>query len=91
MKALLISVAFTAAMAIGATAHAADAVTIEMKGGQFNPSTITIPEFESYELNREEKIKPGDTISVFVGPLDAGSYPLFDDYNPDAKGTLIAK
>lgn len=48
-------------------------------------------EFESYPLKREEKIAPGDQTEIFVGPLEAGQYPFFDDNNPDATGTLIAK
>lgn len=48
-------------------------------------------EFESYELKREEKIEPGATTEIFVGPLDAARYPFFDDNNPAAKGVLIAK
>ncbi len=48
-------------------------------------------EFESYTLKREEKIKPGEQTEIYIGPLDAGQYPFFDDNNPDAKGTVIAK
>lgn len=48
-------------------------------------------EFESFELNREVKIKPGETSSIFVGPLNAGTFPIFDDNNPDAKGAVIAQ
>jgi len=48
-------------------------------------------EFESYKLNREQKIPAHDQTEVFVGPLDAGTYDFFDDNNPDAKGTLIVK
>ena len=48
-------------------------------------------EFESYPLHREQKIQPGDETTVFVGPLQPGSYPFFDDNNEDAKGTLTAK
>ena len=48
-------------------------------------------EFESYQPKREEKIKPGDKTEIYVGPLEAGQYPFFDDNNPDARGTLVAK
>jgi len=52
----------------------------------------TPEEFESYELNRE-KIVPGKgTITVFVGPLKAGKYPFFGEFNQaTAQGVLIAK
>lgn len=48
-------------------------------------------EFESYPLNREEKIAPGDKTEIFVGPLQAGSYPFFDDNNEQAKGQIVAQ
>ena len=48
-------------------------------------------EFESYELNQEQKIKSGQTIDMFVGPLSSGTYPIFDDKNPDAKGVVVVK
>lgn len=48
-------------------------------------------EFESYPLDREEKIDPGEQTELYVGPLEAGAYEFFDDNNPDAKGILIAK
>jgi Cupredoxin-like domain len=52
----------------------------------------TPEEFESYELNRE-KIVPGKgTITVFVGPLEAGRYPFFGDFHQDtAQGVLVAR
>lgn len=70
--------------------------TIEIPANQ--KVTLTIKnseksevEFESYELNREEKIKPGASTTVYVGPLEPGSYPVFDDNNPDAKGVVVVK
>lgn len=52
----------------------------------------TPEEFESHELNRE-KIIPGNSSGiVYVGPLDAGTYPFFGDFNPQtAQGRLIVK
>ncbi len=49
-------------------------------------------EFESHELNRE-KIVPGKSKAViYVGPLDAGRYPFFGDFNPAlTRGVLIAE
>ena len=48
-------------------------------------------EFESYPLNIEQKINAGDSQQFFVGPLKPGSYAYFDDNNPDAKGTVVAR
>jgi plastocyanin len=49
-------------------------------------------EFESFELHREKVVAANDTITVFVGPLDAGTYPFFDDFHRDTTtGTIIAK
>ena len=52
----------------------------------------TPEEFESYELNRE-KIIPGNSKgSVFIGPLKAGRYPFFGEFNQTtAKGFIITK
>ena len=49
-------------------------------------------EFESHQLNRE-KIVPGNgKITVFLGPLDPGSYPFFGEFNPKtATGNIIVK
>lgn len=48
-------------------------------------------EFESYKLDQEQKIDSGASIDAYIGPLDAGEYPIFDDLNPDATGKIIAK
>ncbi|WP_322522241.1 cupredoxin domain-containing protein [Guyparkeria halophila] len=52
----------------------------------------TPEEFESYELNRE-KIIPGHSQAViFIGPLDAGEYPFFGEFNQaTAQGRVIAE
>lgn len=48
-------------------------------------------EFESYPLNQEQKIESGGSADMYIGPLDPGEYPVFDDNNPDAKGSIVAK
>jgi plastocyanin len=48
-------------------------------------------EFESNELHREKIVLPGQQVTVFVGPLRAGSYEFFDDFNPQTRGHLIAR
>jgi plastocyanin len=52
----------------------------------------TPEEFESHELNREKVVVGNGTITVFVGPLDAGRYPFFGDFHQEtAQGVLVAK
>jgi plastocyanin len=52
----------------------------------------TPEEFESHELNREKVIPGNTTATVFVGPLTAGEYPFFGEFNPKtAQGKLIAR
>jgi plastocyanin len=52
----------------------------------------TPEEFESFELNRE-KIIPGNGKGfVFIGPLKAGTYPFFGDFNQaTAQGRIVAE
>lgn len=52
----------------------------------------TPEEFESHELNREKVVAGGASIEVYVGPLKAGRYPFFGDFNQaTAQGVLIAR
>jgi plastocyanin len=52
----------------------------------------TPEEFESNELNREKIVVGKGTITVFLGPLDAGRYPFFGDFHQEtAQGVLIVK
>lgn len=52
----------------------------------------TPSEFESNEFNREKIVLPNSTITVFIGPLDKGSYKFFDDFHQDTgKGVLIVE
>ncbi len=52
----------------------------------------TADEFESTALNREKLVAPGQTITVFLGPLDPGEYKFFGDFHQDtAQGVLVAK
>lgn len=52
----------------------------------------TPSEFESNEFNREKIVLPNSTISVFIGPLDKGSYKFFDDFHQDTgKGVLVVE
>jgi plastocyanin len=51
----------------------------------------TASEFESTEFHREKVVPPGQEITVFVGPLDPGSYEFFDDFHQATRGHLIVK
>ena len=52
----------------------------------------TADEFESVDLNREKLVAPGQTITVFLGPLSPGTYKFFGDFHQDtAQGVLVAK
>ena len=49
-------------------------------------------EFESHTLKAEKVVGPKATISVSVGPLEAGSYEFFGEYHEStAKGKIIVK
>ena len=52
----------------------------------------TPEEFESNDLRREKIVVGHGKISVWVGPLPAGTYGFYGDYNKKtAQGKLIAK
>ncbi len=52
----------------------------------------TPEEFESYELNREKVIMGGRKAVIFIGPLSAGEYPFFGEFNPQtAVGKVIVE
>lgn len=49
-------------------------------------------EFESFELHRERVVQPGQTITVYIPALKAGSYAFFDDFHRDTpEGTIVSK
>jgi plastocyanin len=48
-------------------------------------------EFESNSLHREKVVNAGGAITVFVGPLDPGSYEFFDDFHNSTRGHLVVK
>lgn len=52
----------------------------------------TPEEFESYELNREKVIMGGGRGIVFIGPLKAGVYPFFGEFNlKTAQGKIVVE
>ncbi|MDP9126749.1 MAG: cupredoxin domain-containing protein [Pseudomonadota bacterium] len=55
-----------------------------------NASPATV-EFESSDLNREKIVPAGTEITIFVGPLGAGQYSYFDDFNRQTSGAIAVK
>jgi plastocyanin len=56
-----------------------------------NASQETI-EFESFKLNREKVVTPGETITVHLPELSPGSYDFYDDFHQDVpEGAIVAK
>lgn len=52
----------------------------------------TPEEFESYDLAREKVIPGNSAASLYIGPLKAGRYPFFGEFNENtAKGVVIAQ
>jgi hypothetical protein len=52
----------------------------------------TPAEFESHTFKAEKVIPAGGEVSLFIGPLKAGTYGFFDDFHENqTKGTLTAK
>ena len=52
----------------------------------------TAEEFESFSLNREKMIRPGQTVTIFLPPLKPGSYDFFGEFHPDtAKGKIVVE
>lgn len=48
-------------------------------------------EFESFELNRERVVQPGQRVNVYVSGLAAGRYEFFDDFHQQRRGVLVVK
>ena len=51
----------------------------------------TPAEFESSSLHREKIVPPGGQISIYVGPLDPGTYEIFDDFHRETRGRLVVR
>jgi hypothetical protein len=52
----------------------------------------TPAEFESHDFKAEKVIPGGGEVSLYIGPLKAGTYGFFDDFHADqTQGTLIVK
>jgi hypothetical protein len=61
----------------------------QIKVTNHSPAAI---EFESFELHRERVVQPGETITIYIPALRAGTYRFFDDFNNSTpQGTIVAK
>lgn len=69
------------------TVPARKALTLKV----LNASARTI-EFESFKLNREKVVQPGQTIIVHIPALSPGAYDFYDDFHQDVpEGSIVAK
>jgi Cupredoxin-like domain len=87
----------TDAVAIRFDNHHFTPQTLTLPAGQpltikvFNASREPI-EFESFALNREVAMTPGETITVHLPALSPGSYDFYDDFHQDVpEGSIVAK
>ncbi|HZP42067.1 MAG TPA: cupredoxin domain-containing protein [Candidatus Binatia bacterium] len=55
-----------------------------------NQTPVAI-EFESFDLNRERVVQPGQTAAVYVSGLKPGRYQFFDDFHQQRRGTLLVE
>jgi plastocyanin len=53
--------------------------------------TAAAIEFESFELNRERVVQPGQKVAVYLSGLSPGRYEFFDDFHPERKGVLVVE
>jgi plastocyanin len=77
--------------------HQFNPQTLTVPAGQplsikvINASNETI-EFESFKLNREKAVSPGESITVGLPALSNGSYDFYDDFHQDVReGSIVAK
>jgi plastocyanin len=59
---------------------------------QITNHDATPEEFESHALNREKIVAGNGRITLYVGPLEAGRYPFFGEFNEaTAQGVIVAQ
>jgi len=50
----------------------------------------SVEEFDSFDLNREKVIFAHRSAIIYIGPLPAGEYNFFGEYNPhSARGKIV--
>lgn len=48
-------------------------------------------EFESTDMSREVIVPAHAQTTIFIGPLDPGSYRFLNDFNHQMEGTVVVK
>jgi len=77
--------------------HRFDPAALNLPAGQKVTLSVTNQdatpeEFESDDLDVEKVIAGGQSATIQIGPLDAGSYEFHGEYHEDtAKGTIVVK
>jgi hypothetical protein len=77
--------------------HRFEPVELEVPSGQKIELHVinadpTPAEFESADLHREKLVPGNQEVVIFIGPLRAGRFEFFDDYNPaTARGHIVAR
>jgi hypothetical protein len=77
--------------------HRFEPAEVKVPAGQRVKLTVhnqdpTPEEFESHKLNREKVVPPGAKVVIFIGPLKAGKYEFWGEYNDaTAKGVVVAE
>ena len=77
--------------------HRFEPAEVKVPAGQRVKLTVhnqdsTPEEFESHSLNREKIVPAGAKASIFIGPLKAGRYEFYGEYNEKtAKGVIVAE
>lgn len=77
--------------------HRFEPVELKVAAGQriqlvVHNQDSTPEEFESHSLNREKVVPAGAKATIFIGPLKAGRYDFFGEYNQaTAKGVVVAE
>jgi plastocyanin len=77
--------------------HKMNPEVIEVAAGEKFQIKVTnqdksFEEFESKSLNIEKFLKPGATVTVFVGPLQPGEYDYFAEFHASTgKGKIVVK
>lgn len=104
---LLVGSAFLTFVAVNAQAeenytitikdHQFSPASLELPAGKRVRVTIdnqdpTAEEFESHELNREKIISGNSKGTVFIGPLEPGTYKYFGEFHEKtAQGVIVVK
>ena len=77
--------------------HQFDPSEVRAKAGEKIVLTVTNAdaapeEFESSDLNREQLIRPGHTVTIRLPALKPGRYEFYGEFNPNtATGRLIVE